>query len=142
MPAELVETAAEGAIGLSLIVWVALILFWFASPIVGFFVFKATRRNLPTSSTLALVGMAVCGFLFVFALTLLLLLQVTDGTTALLVSTGSALVVTALCAFVISRWFARGKVKAQAHADEQAFRVWDEDRRSKDKPKNLRKRRY
>jgi ABC-type nickel/cobalt efflux system permease component RcnA len=142
MPSDAGEVVMESAIGVSGIIWMTLILFWVASPIAGFYLFKLTRRDLPSTDMLALVAMAFCGFLVVFALTLLTLTQFgqMDATQAFLVSGISALLVTIVCIFVIRLALARSRVKAKQHSEEHAFRVWDEDQRTK--AKNLRKKRY
>lgn len=142
MPTDAVETAAETAIGVSAVVWMTLILFWIVSPIAGFYLFKLTRNKLPSSSILALAALAFCGFLVVFAVTLLALLQFAglDPQLALPVSAISAVIVTGVCALAAQRLLTRSKARASAQADEYAFRVWDEDARAK--PKNLRRKRY
>lgn len=142
MPPEAAEMVLEGAVEVSAAVWMTLIIFWILSPIAGFYLFKVTRRQSFHLSALSLLTMAVGAFAVVFALTLLPLLQFTplDDLTAFLVSGISALVVVSLCAFAISRWADRSRRKAQATAEEHAFRVWDEDQRTKSK--NLRKKRY
>lgn len=142
MPSGATEVVAEGAMQVSVAVWMALIIFWVLSPIAGFYLFKVTRRQSFHLDTLSLLTMAVGAFVVVFALTLLTLLQLTqiDGVTALLISALSALVVVVICAFAIGQWASRSRKKAQATAAEHAFRVWDEDQRTK--AKNLRKKRY
>lgn len=142
MPPNAAEVVMEGAIGISTIIWMTLILFWILSPIAGFYLFKVTRRKLPTSDAVAFAAMGLCGFLVIFALTLLFLLQaaIMDATTAFLVSAISALIVTLICIFAVRTALLRSHARVKASAEEHAFRVWDEDHRGK--PKNLRKKRY
>ncbi|MBZ0286107.1 MAG: hypothetical protein K8I30_00725 [Anaerolineae bacterium] len=141
MPPGAAETAAEAAMGVSAAVWMVLILFWILSPIAGFFLFKLTRGRLPGTDATALGAVAFCGFLVVFAVTFLALLQFTtlDDLTAFFAGAAAALVVTLICTLAVWRLLAGSKARAQASVEEHAFRVWDEDRRGKSK--NLRRKR-
>ena len=114
----------------SLAVWLAMMLFWIVAPVGGFLMYRYLIRKFPMADTLALLAGAFCLAFISFACTLLALLRFLPGVdawTAILISLLAGVLVTLITAGLV--WgFSRRGVKT---ADDQSFRVWDEDQRQR-----------
>lgn len=118
------------------------IIFFVLSPIGGYFLHKFIKSKTPDTDTFVLIAGAFILFIVTSGLTLALILQLTEQTestfiVALLISVLVGIVTTGISAFLVVRFIERGKEKIDP--EEQAFSVWEEDKRNK--PKNLRHRR-
>lgn len=118
---------------------ITLILFFLASPLVGWLVYRGSRRLLPEQDTFALLAAAVVIFALTFAITLGLCLRFLPTMLPLagfVISLIIALVVTLVAAIIIHQVVKRGA--ARIDPQQSTFGVWGEDDRKR--PKNLRHR--
>ena len=117
------------------------IVFTILSPLMGNLVHRLMRRYFPTDSALAVMATALIIFLLSFAIVVGVLLrfgpagEIGLGTT-LLIGLISALLVTAVTAWLVGRGLKRASQKITS--EDYAFKVWDEDAR--ERRKNLRRR--